>query len=437
MKIRIGRLFIITGISSLSLALLFGVLAAVQFIFPDFIPEIAFYKARPLHVSLAVSWIFSIGIGAVYNYLEEKKIIRFQFAGFIHWIIYVVTGILIIISYLKGTFGGREYWEFPPVLSIPILISWLFFGLVFFSSVIKIKNWPVYLWMWSTGIVIFFVTFLEANSWIFDYFSNSVVRELTIQWKSYGSLVGSWNMLVYGAGLYVMEKISGEDSYAKSGIAFALYFVGLTNLFFNWAHHIYAVPASPWIGNIAYVISMTELFIIGRIIWKWKGTLTTAQKFHHKHPYLFLLASDIWVFLNLALAILISVPAINVYTHGTHVTVAHAMGSTIGINSMILVAFILHHFSWRKSWWIIIPYWIINISLLCFWIALIGSGILKGVAVVEGTSSFQEIMISIEPILKFFMYSGAFLALGFLILLFHLLFEFLQDFPENIFGKTE
>lgn len=437
MKIRVSRLFIITGISSLCFALLFGVLAAIQFIFPEFIPEIAFYKARPLHVSLAVSWIFSVGIGAVYNYLEEREIIRFKIAGLIHWFCYVITGILIIVSYFKGTFGGREYWEFPPVLSIPVLVSWLFFGLVFFSSVRHLKNWPVYLWMWGTGIVIFFVTFLEANSWIFDYFSNSLTRELTIQWKSYGSLVGSWNMLVYGAGLYVMEKISGEDSYAKSGMAFVLYFVGLTNLFFNWAHHIYLVPASPWIGNVAYIISMTELFIIGRIIWKWKSTLTNAQKLLHHQPFIFLLASDIWIFLNLALAIVISVPAINLYTHGTHVTVAHAMGSTIGINSMILIAFILHHFSSHKSKWIVIPFWIINGSLLCFWIALIGSGILKGIATVESISSFQEIMLSIEPILKFFMYSGALLAMGFLILLFHLFFEFLQDFPENIFGKTE
>ena len=32
-----------------------------------------------------------------------------------------------------------------------------------------------------------------------------------------------------------------------------------------------------------------------------------------------------------------SIPTINIYTHGTHVTVAHAMGTTIGIN-MILFA---------------------------------------------------------------------------------------------------
>lgn len=437
MRIRIGRLFIVTGISSLGVALLFGVLGSIQFIFPDFIPEIAFYKARPLHVSLAVSWIFCIGIGSVYNYLEEREILRFKMAGLIHWACYLITGLLIIISYLKGSFGGREYWEFPPVLSLPILVSWLLFGFVFFSSIRKVKNWPVYIWMWATGIVIFFVTFLEANLWIFEYFSNSLVRELTVQWKSYGSLVGSWNMLAYGAGLFVMEKISGDESYAKSRIAFVLYFVGLTNLFFNWAHHIYLVPSSPWIGNIAYIISMTELFILGRIIWKWKGTLTTAQKFYHKQSYLFLLASDSWIFLNLSLAILISVPAINLYTHGTHVTIAHAMGSTIGINSMILLAFILHHFSWRNSLWILIPFWIINISLLFFWIALIGAGVCKGIAVIDGASTFQQIMFSIEPILKVFMYSGSVLAFGFLVLLFHLLFEFLQDFPENIFRKKK
>lgn len=434
--ISIGRLFIVTGIASLVLALIFGVIAAIQFIFPDFIPDIAFFKTRPLHVSLAIAWIFSLGIGAVYSYLEEKKLLRFYYLGLAHWIIYFVTGILIIVSYLTGTFGGREYWEFPPVYSLPILFSWILFGVNYFSAVWKIKNWPVYLWMWGTGIVIFFITFSEANSWIFDYFSNSLVRELTVQWKSYGSLVGAWNMFVYGAGLYVMEKISGDDSYAKSKMAFVLYFVGLTNLFFNWAHHVYIVPSSHYIGTIAYIISMTELFIIGRIIWKWKSTLTTAQRFKNRNAYLFILASDIWVFLNLALAICISIPAINLYTHGTHITVAHAMGSTIGINSMILLAFVVYHFQNIRSAWVRVPFWLINLSLAVFWGALIFSGILKGIATIETDQSFAQIMADIEPVLRVFMYSGVFLALGFLILLFHLVFEYLQDFPENMRSKN-
>lgn len=434
--IRPGRLFIITGISSLSLALLFGVLGSVQFVFPGFLSEVPFHKARPLHVSLAVSWIFSCGIGAVYNYLEEKNILRFRVLSILHWVIYFVTGILIVISYFSGTFGGREYWEFPPIYSIPILVSWLIFGFVFFSSVWKQGVWPVYLVMWSTGILVFFFTFLEANSWILEYFSKSTVRELTIQWKSYGSLVGSWNMLVYGAGIYVMERISGDEKYARSGTAFLLYFVGLINLFFNWAHHIYMVPSAPSIQVIAYIISMTELFILGRIIWKWRSTVSSSRKYLFNQSYKFLLTSDIWVFLNLALAIIISIPAVNLVTHGTHVTVAHAMGSTIGINTMILFAAIIHIFSWEKSVWVNISIWVINFSLLFFWISLIGTGILKGIYP-DHEENFQGMMAGLANWFRGFMFSGIALAFGFFMLLFHFLFEFLHDFPENLFSDRK
>ena len=435
-NIRVSRLFIITGIISLILALIFGLIAAAQFAFPGFISELPFFKSRPLHVSLAVAWIFSVGIGAVYNYLEEKQMLKYKWLALIHWLIFVTTGIVIIVSFFNGIFGGREYWEFPPIYSLPILFSWILFGVVYFSSVRFISNWPVYLWMWGTGIVVFFFTFLEANSWIIDYFSNSVTRELTIQWKSYGSLVGSWNMFVYGSGLFIMEKICGDENYSKSKIAFVLYFVGLTNLFFNWAHHVYLVPSSEWIGLIAYLISMTELFIIGRIIWKWKATLNSALKYKHKQPYLFLLSSDLWIFLNLALAIIISVPAINLYTHGTHITVAHAMGSTIGINTTILFAFLLFVFNTKKSLWINVGLYLVNISLLIFWCALIFAGIIKSGAQLEGVS-FQVMMQSVLPYLKYFMYSGLTLALGLLILLFHIIFEFLLDFPENILKQKD
>ncbi len=33
------------------------------------------------------------------------------------------------------------------------------------------------------------------------------MRDITVQWKAMGSMVGSWNMLVYGTGFYVMKQI--------------------------------------------------------------------------------------------------------------------------------------------------------------------------------------------------------------------------------------
>ena len=117
-----------------------------------------------------------------------------------------------------------------------------------------------------------------------------------------------------------------------------MYFLGLFNLMFNWGHHIYTLPTEKYIRYIGYAVSMTEWIFFIKIFYQWKKSVSTIQKNYHYFPYRFLMAADLWVFLNMAQAILMSIPAINIYTHGTHVTVAHAMGTTIGINSMILLA---------------------------------------------------------------------------------------------------
>ncbi|MBK7605177.1 MAG: hypothetical protein IPI15_16690 [Saprospiraceae bacterium] len=47
---------------------------------------------------------------------------------------------------------------------------------------------------------------MESYLWIFPYFRNNIVNDMTLQWKSYGSMVGSWNMLIYGSSIFLMEK---------------------------------------------------------------------------------------------------------------------------------------------------------------------------------------------------------------------------------------
>ena len=107
---------------------------------------------------------------------------------------------------------------------------------------------------------------------------------------------------------------------------------------FKWGHHKYIFHAAQWVKTVAYIISMTELLILGYIIMQWRKTMSQARKNYHIIPYRLLSFADGWILLNLILAIIISVPAWNNYTHGTHITVAHAMGATIGINTMLLFA---------------------------------------------------------------------------------------------------
>jgi nitric oxide reductase subunit B len=235
-------------------------------------------------------------------------------------------------------------------------------------------------------------------------------------------------MLVYGTAIFLMEFISGDKSIARSRISFSLFFLGLTNLMFGWAHHTYFVPMAPWIRYLAYAVSMTEWVILARMIWFWKKNLNEGKKFNSLLSYRFLMAAEYWILFNLFLALLISIPAINLYTHGTHITVAHAMGSTIGINTMLLLAsatFLAQSsrciLSERANRTIKIGLGVTNFFLFTFLISLTIAGITKGWFTIESDLSFNTIMEKIEIYLLGFVFSGIGLAVGLLMIIVPLL----------------
>ena len=423
----IGLDFMRLGILALAAGMFFGVIGSFQFLFPDFLRELLFAQTRPLHVSLVISWIFLASVGGIYFYLAEQCNLPLwsKRGARVHFWVFVVTGLVILSSYFAGKFSGREYFEFPAALSIPIFLSWILFGVNYFNTLRGHHGpWPVYYWMWGTGIVFFFITFSEAYLWLIPYFRQNMVREITVQWKAYGALTGSWNMLVYGTAIYVAGRITGNQDAARSKLAYSMYFLGLFNLMFGWAHHTYPVPSQPWIRTLAYAVSMTELLILGKILWDWRRKLDDYQKHRQCHAYRFLYAADIWIFINLILALLISVPAINLVTHGTHITVAHAMGSTIGINTMILLASVFYVIREQRpqqdrgagSKPITVAYWVANISLGIFFTALIFAGLGKGL---YHGASFQGMMLTIRPWLLVFALSGIGLMLGLWVVLWH------------------
>ncbi|MBX2984804.1 MAG: cbb3-type cytochrome c oxidase subunit I [Bacteroidia bacterium] len=420
-------IFIKAGLIFLLSTLLFGLLGAIEYAVPGFWRDIfSFAKIRPLHVSSSIFWILTCAIGGILYYLKEDIGGRLKFEGLIKVIFYILalTFSAILISFIFGIFGGREYWEFNPVFSIPISVGWIIFIIVFVANMKTLKNQPVYIWMWFTGAIFFLLTYLESNSWLLPQVRNNLVKDMTIQWKSYGSLVGAWNQLIYGTSIYLMDKILGNKKYSFSNIAFGLYFLGVFNLMFNWGHHVYLLPTQPYVKHIGYLVSMTELLLFGRIIYLWKSSLSTAKINFHKVAFRFLFAADIWVFLTLALAILMSIPALNVYMHGTHVIVGHTMGATIGINTMLLLAFAYDIIGYKEQDGKMIKYGyrIINYSLLVFWLTLIIAGFLKTYyQFTETDMPYQIMMNHLHNWFYLFLLSGVTMIAGFVLVIIPLL----------------
>src|SRR5690606_13769268 len=153
----------------------------------------------------------------------------------------------------------------------------------------------------------------------------------------------------------------------------------------------------------------TELIILAHLIMQWRKNMTKAKRNYHLLPYRLLSFADAWIMLNLFLAISISIPALNYYTHATHITVAHAMGAMIGINTMTLFASV---FCWigtlspvHKTKLASAGILVTNIALLVFWISLLGSVLVRISGMTKG-QYFAAIMNRSMPYFKLFAFSG-------------------------------
>lgn len=409
MKNKVSLYFLLFAMVSFFLGMFFGLFASFQYILPEFIKEhFPFSKLRPFHVTSVISWIVLCATGCIYFFLAyvEKFRLFSPLLVKIHFFIFLMTGIAIYLSFLFDYTEGREYFAFTPILIIPILIGWILFGINYFKTLYKhVRRWPVYFWMWGTGIVFMCYHLLEAHFWLLDFFRLNFIRDFAVQWKSYGSFTGSWNMLVYGISIYLMSKIKKNTDVATNKTAYFFYFLGLANLMFGWAHHTYLLPTQPWIRYVAYAISMTEWIVLASIIYNWKRSVLKVEKENHAMAYRFLLSTDLWIFLNIILALLFSIPAINFYTHGTHVTVAHSMGTTIGINTTILLSalFFVFHQLYPKfetdRKWIRRGFIAFNISLFFFWVSLLIAGASRSYWMyVSKSGLFSEMQDSLIPI---------------------------------------
>ena len=378
----IGIILVRIALFLILLGLIFGHLASESYQIPEAKKGIlGFLSLRPMHVSSAYLGIITAGLGFVSIIIQKRRDSSFgRKLQVLHLFLWVTALIGIFYSYFTGDFGGREYWEFNPIWALPIFLSFIVF-LVFYLHQVGFKEkWPVYQWMWFTGIIFFIFTFIENYLWIIPYFRSHFIADMTIQWKVNGSLVGAVNQIIYGTAFYLMEKISGDKKTSYQKLTFALYFLGLFNLMFNWGHHIYLLPTEKFIHYIAYAVSMTEWILFIRIFYKWNQQIKENKQHYYLFPYRFLMAMDYWVILNLGTALLMSIPAINLYTHGTHITVAHAMGTTIGINTMIVLGasfyFIKPNFlSIKALRFNTVLFWTVQITLFSFLTALVGMGV--------------------------------------------------------------
>ncbi|MEE9385991.1 MAG: cbb3-type cytochrome c oxidase subunit I [Nannocystaceae bacterium] len=343
---------------------------------------------RPLHTVFAASFIFLGGVAVVHRYFQEvagpmTKGDRLRLKA--QLVLWAVAGIGIFCTLLAGITSGREYLGFHPVFSVPILLGWLCFVWTFFRITGR-DFWhrPIYVTMWGVGCVFFIYTFTEQHAWLLpEVFADPLV-DRRVQWKACGTLVGTFNLFVYGSLIYAKEKISGDEGYAQSRIAYSLFAVSMLNSFTNFAHHTYHLPQGHVIKWIAFVVSMLEIIIFCRVAFDVaRSVAQRASRNKNCATSAFFTAVSWWSMMMLFTSLLISVPPLNALLHGTYAITGHAMGTMIGIDTLVLAGCITWlllerladgargALGYRSLRWIVVG---INVSVggLVLWLHLVG-----------------------------------------------------------------
>lgn len=325
----IASAFFTAAVAGLAIALAAGLFASKFYVSRG--DAAGFVPLRTIHDSFAAGWIVVAAQGFVLACLPTATgaPLWSRRLAFVQLGLWVAAGAALLATASLGLYTGREYINFPTPISALVFAAGLLMAVNFFKTV---RRAPVYVWMWGCGIVLFLWTWAEAHAWLLPFYRHVLIRDMTVQWKSYGAMAGSWNLMVYGLSFFCADRLCGGAPAKSHRLWTWVFWLALANALLGWAHHTYHLPQSAAIRWIAFIVSMSEILLLikaMRDVTARGGSGPAARLFR---------AAGFWIAGNLLLSMIISVPRLNGITHGTQVTVAHSMGAMIGINLTLLAA---------------------------------------------------------------------------------------------------
>ena len=375
---------------------LVGIIAAVQFIWPDFF-ILNFNTIRTLHINALVVWLLVGFMGATYYVVSEESetelwslpLAKFQFWATVVTITTVVLGYIIMGLYPQANilvFGtrllneGREYIEAPRWADIMIVISILLFLLNCFMTVLKTKKWTGIQGVLLGGLVFLALMYLPgmmyAKSMVKDQFWWWWVVHLWVEgaWEIIaGALLAFMLMKLVGARREVVEKWM----YVEVGLVM---FTGILGT----GHHYYWIGTPEywlWVGGIFSSLEPIPLLIM---VWDAFRTTREHRQVTNKVGLFYAVAHAILNFVGAGLwGIIHTLPQVNKWTHGTQITTAHGHLAFYGAYVLLVMAMIyvtlpairgVKEFNSSRAYQ---SFWWLTISMIFIVLTITGAGMVQ------------------------------------------------------------
>jgi len=399
--------FFVLAASAFIMTLIAGLIAALKVAIPSISHSIlAFERIRPLHTLFPIVGVISgiFGWISFMSYKQPKK-----YTLIITWISFALLAFFMSsasLSLLKGQFSGREYFSWPPILTLPLLLSLILMIILLFNRAAYLsKKSPEGFWLIGFGLLFITIGILESVLWLIPKIGENIVKNLTVQWHSIDTFFAGLNAFLYGVGVFILQKE------AKPLRKWPLYLIAVGGLLFTFGHHHYVSPQPNILKILALIASMIGMFSFVKHFRIYKKT---KIKFNEATPLAVLFGSvELWTIVSFGTGILFAIPQVNLIVHGTYLVVIHAMGSMIGVELILVFAagfsiFKVYNIQTAKriKWAVKM----LNISLALMWLMLSIVGFTKGF--MRFNSDFYSYNKVIQPFLYLLPVLGLLLAVA-------------------------
>ncbi|MBI4848991.1 MAG: cbb3-type cytochrome c oxidase subunit I [Nitrospirae bacterium] len=374
-----------------------GIIAALQFMWPDFF-ILNFNTIRTLHINALVVWLLMGMMGATYYVVTEESetelwsipLAQLQFWATVIAVTAVVVGYIVMGVFPQANievFGtqllneGREYIEAPRWADILIVVSVLLFLFNCLMTVFKTKKFTA-----VQGVLLGGLTFLALMYLPGMFYTKSMVKDQFWWWWVVHLWVeGSWELIAAALLAFMLHKLLGADvkvlakwMYIETGLVL---FTGILGL----GHHYYWIGTPKywlWVGGFFSSLEPIPLLLM---VWDaFRTTRETRVAVPNKIGLYLTVAHAIFNFVGAGLwGVIHTLPQVNKWTHGTQLTTAHGHLAFYGAYVLLIVAMIyvtlpsirgVKEFNQSKGY---LAFWWMTISMVFIVITITGAGMVQ------------------------------------------------------------
>jgi nitric oxide reductase subunit B len=305
----------------------------------DLIP---FNAATATHKNLLVVWILSGFMGAAYYIIPdeaENELISIPLVKLQFWSLAIV-GVVAVIGFHVGWWEGRKFLEIPRPLDYLVVLNVLLFLYILLMTLFKGKKRTTTSLVLSMGLLFAALLYLPGMIW----FDNQTMDSFFRWWVVHLWVEGVWELIMGGILAYLLIKLTGVDREVIEKWLYVI--VGLTFIsgVLGTGHHYYYIGAPKYWLMIGGIFSALEpLAFLGMALF----AVAMYRKGEKRHPnkmaLTWTLGTAIVSFVGAGLLGLAhTLPAVNMWTHGTFVTAMHAHLAFWGAYGMLILGMITY-----------------------------------------------------------------------------------------------